>query len=78
VIDARERLGQSRKLRIWSAACSTGQEPYSIGIVLHELLRDLKGWDIQIIATDIARPRCRLPSAASTRPTTLREAPNQP
>jgi chemotaxis protein methyltransferase CheR len=55
VIDARERLGQSRKLRIWSAACSTGQEPYSIGIVLHELLRDLKGWDIQIIATDIAK-----------------------
>jgi chemotaxis protein methyltransferase CheR len=55
VIDARERMGQPRKLRIWSAACSTGQEPYSIGIVLHELLRDLKGWDIQIVATDIAK-----------------------
>ncbi|MBZ0154253.1 MAG: protein-glutamate O-methyltransferase CheR [Planctomycetes bacterium] len=55
VIDARERLGQPKKLRIWSAACSTGQEPYCIGIVVHELLRDLKGWDVQILGTDISK-----------------------
>ena len=55
VIDARERMGQSRKLRIWSAACSTGQEPYSIGMILHEVLGDLRGWDIQILATDISK-----------------------
>ncbi len=54
VIEARTKLGQGKKLRIWSAACSTGQEPYSIGIVLHELLRDLRGWDIEIVATDIS------------------------
>ena len=55
VIDARERMGQPKKLRIWSAACSTGQEPYSIGMILHEVLGDLRGWDIQILGTDISK-----------------------
>ncbi|MCB9879533.1 MAG: protein-glutamate O-methyltransferase CheR [Planctomycetes bacterium] len=52
-IDAREKLGQGRKLRIWSCACSTGQEPYGIGMVMKELIGDLGGWDIEILATDI-------------------------
>ena len=54
-IDARERLGQGRKLRIWSAASSSGQEAYSIGMVLCELIPDIARWDIEILGTDIAK-----------------------
>jgi len=44
---------RDRKIRIWSAACSSGDEAYSLGILLKENLRNFSNWDIQILATDI-------------------------
>ncbi len=45
---------KKRTLRIWSAACSSGQEPYTIAIFLLSILKNPKEWDIKILATDIS------------------------
>jgi chemotaxis protein methyltransferase CheR len=53
-----ERRIVDQHLRIWSAACCTGEEPYSIAIILHRLLPDLPAWKITLLATDISRRFC--------------------
>ncbi len=55
LIDRRNQLGiRPVSIRIWSAACSTGQEVYTIGLVLKDLLGNLGGYDIRILGTDIS------------------------
>ena len=44
----------SRRVRIWCAAAATGQEPYSLAIALKEMGKDLRGWRVEIVASDLS------------------------
>lgn len=54
VIAACRQSGKKR-IRIWSAGCSTGEEPYTLAIILHEVLKnEISSWDIKITANDLS------------------------
>ena len=52
---ASQRAAGQKKLRIWSAGCSTGDEPYTLSIIIHEVLgAEIGAWDIKITANDLS------------------------
>lgn len=54
VPDALKRNAATRRLRIWSAACSSGQEAYSVAILLEENFPELRnGWQVELVGTDL-------------------------
>lgn len=48
-----QRCHDSRRIRLWSAGCSTGEECYSLAIALHRALPDIARWDVSVLGTDI-------------------------
>jgi chemotaxis protein methyltransferase CheR len=49
------RRDSTRSLSIWSAACSSGQEPHSISMILRDRFAEVDGWNLQLLASDISR-----------------------
>lgn len=53
--DVVRRAAGSRKILIWSAGCSTGEEPYTLAMMLLDLIPDIADWDVRIVATDLSQ-----------------------
>ncbi|MDP6351772.1 MAG: protein-glutamate O-methyltransferase CheR [Alphaproteobacteria bacterium] len=49
-----EARAANRRIRLWSAACSTGQEPYSFAMIIKDIGELLNGWRVEIFATDLS------------------------
>ncbi|MCC6501700.1 MAG: protein-glutamate O-methyltransferase CheR [Deltaproteobacteria bacterium] len=74
VIEDREKSG-SKTLKMWSAACSTGEEPLTLGMMLLEDGLQIKGWNIDILASDISDNVLRPASAGVYEKYSLRNTP---
>jgi chemotaxis protein methyltransferase CheR len=70
------RLGREQRLRLWSAACCSGEEAYSLAILLHQVLPDLADWHVTILATDINPVFLRKAVAGSYGEWSFRDAPS--
>jgi chemotaxis protein methyltransferase CheR len=76
--DILERNQSSRQLRIWSAGCSTGAEPYSLAILLmNEFAGRIAGWQIDICATDLNRTYLNQAAEGKFQAWALRSTPDQ-
>ena len=54
MITRQAKHGGPKKFRIWSAGCSTGEEPYTMVMTLLEAFKDNPGWDIKVLASDVS------------------------
>lgn len=54
IIDEKANSVFPKRIRVWSAACSTGQESYSLAIAIAETIPNVEAWDIRVVGTDIS------------------------
>lgn len=76
-IQERKFWQNPRTLRVWSAGCSTGEEPYSIAIALCDALKFPEAWEIEILATDISRRALRHAEKGAYSKRSLRHLPER-
>jgi chemotaxis protein methyltransferase CheR len=76
ILARKERQGE-RTARLWSAGCSTGEEPYTMAIVLSQVLNGRKDWDVRIVATDISEKALRSAKDAMYGEYSLRAVPQE-
>ena len=70
-----KRQKYSKTLKIWSAGCSTGEEPYTIAIILLEMIEDLISWSVDILGTDISKKALQRCQEAIYSPRSVKDVP---
>jgi chemotaxis protein methyltransferase CheR len=73
LIERRRRT--DRRIRIWSAGCCTGEEPYTVAMILRRLLGDAAGWNITLLATDVNPQFLRRAEQGAYGPWSFRRTP---
>jgi chemotaxis protein methyltransferase CheR len=76
VLSAKQARGE-RALRIWSAGCSSGEEPYTLAMILQEVFPQAQSWDCEIVATDIDENMLRKVTAARYGCRSINEVPDE-
>ena len=72
-----ERFGKDPHINIWSAGCCSGEEPYTLAMILLETIPDLSKWDISILATDLNPRFLKKAKEGIYSPWSFRETPKE-
>ena len=75
--DLLARRTSQRRIDLWSAGCSSGEEPFTLAILLHELLPAPERWQVRLLATDLSEAALATARRASYREWSFRETPEQ-
>lgn len=72
-----EQTNKNRVLSIWSAGCSSGEEPYTLSMILADYFKTKSQWDTRVLATDISQKVLTLAKAGTYAETSLSDVPER-